>query len=205
MKAILVHGLGQNESSWNEVLEQLKGESIHFECPNLWSLVDKNINYENLYQQFATYCNQQKGKIHLCGLSLGGILTLNYAAQYPNKVATLVLIGTPYKISKSLLKVQNGIFHLIPNKIFEKMGLTKNQVMFLVKTTSQLNISTFVSKITCKTHILYGEKDWANQKNAQRLHIQIPMSEKIQVPKANHEVNQSNPIFLASYLKKIWR
>ena len=33
------------------------------------------INYENVYKKFIEYCNSFKGKINLCSLSLGGILS----------------------------------------------------------------------------------------------------------------------------------
>ena len=40
------------------------------------------------------YCGKIDGQIHLCGISLGGIIGLNYALDFPEKVKTLVLIGT---------------------------------------------------------------------------------------------------------------
>ena len=53
-------------------------------------------------------------KIDLCGLSLGGILALNYAIDYPNKVEKLVLIGTPYRVPKVMFSIQNIIFKFLP-------------------------------------------------------------------------------------------
>ena len=57
---------------------------------------------QNLYSSFVKYCNEFDGQIHLCGLSLGGILALNFALDFPQKVKTLVLIGTPYKVPKAV-------------------------------------------------------------------------------------------------------
>jgi len=59
---------------------------------------------------FVKYCNEFDGQIHLCGLSLGGILALNFALDFPQKVKTLVLIGTPYKVPKVAFSFQNIIF-----------------------------------------------------------------------------------------------
>ena len=39
---ILVHGLGQDEKSWNEVKNQLNNNGINVETPNLFSIV-KNL------------------------------------------------------------------------------------------------------------------------------------------------------------------
>ncbi|HIT70953.1 MAG TPA: alpha/beta hydrolase, partial [Candidatus Scatovivens faecipullorum] len=72
---ILVHGLGQNEKSWNEIKSQLNNNGINVEIPNLFSIVKNyQVNYENMYREFADYCNNFNEKINLVGLSLGGIL-----------------------------------------------------------------------------------------------------------------------------------
>ena len=41
---ILVHGLGQDEKSWNEVKNQLNNNGINVETPNLFSIV-KNLKF----------------------------------------------------------------------------------------------------------------------------------------------------------------
>lgn len=77
---ILVHGLGQNEKSWDQVKANLDNQ-IKVECPNLFELVKNyEINYENMYQAFLDYCNSFNEKVNLCGLSLGGLLAIDYYA-----------------------------------------------------------------------------------------------------------------------------
>ena len=97
MVNILIHGLGQNETSWNEVKNQLNNSEINVETPNLFSIVKNyQVNYENMYKTFADYCNSFNEKINLVGLSLGGILAIDYIAEFPEKVNSIMLIGTPY-------------------------------------------------------------------------------------------------------------
>ena len=60
----------------------------------------KKASYHNLYSSFTEYCNNYDAPINLCGISLGGILALNYTLDFPDKVKSLVLIGTPHKIPK---------------------------------------------------------------------------------------------------------
>ena len=65
---ILVHGLGQNESSWNKVKELLKENKIEVETPNLFNLAKNyQLNYENLYRIFVNYCNSFKEKLNMNG------------------------------------------------------------------------------------------------------------------------------------------
>ena len=53
------------------------------------------------------------------------VLALNYAIDHPDKVKALVLIAAQYKMPRKLLKVQNMLFHLMPNSAFKKMGFKK--------------------------------------------------------------------------------
>ena len=48
-------------------------------------------------------CDKENEEIVLCGLSLGAVLTLNYAIDHPDKVKALVLIAAQYKMPKKLL------------------------------------------------------------------------------------------------------
>ena len=94
---ILIHGLGQNNQSWNEVKKHLNNDGILVEIPNLYCLNNKSVTYSNLYNNFENILNNYQDKLNLCGLSLGGIIALEYAKRHPEKVNSLVLIGTPYK------------------------------------------------------------------------------------------------------------
>lgn len=79
MKTILIHGSGQKAASWTETVSYMKNNDDIL-CPELSSLLNgKEASYNNLYSSFTEYCNKIDGQIHLSGISLGGILALNYA------------------------------------------------------------------------------------------------------------------------------
>ena len=127
---ILVHGLGQNESSWNKVKELLKENKIEVETPNLFNLAKNyQLNYENLYRIFVNYCNSFKEKLNIVGLSLGGILAIDYANEYPEKVNSIILSGTPYEIPKSIITIQNIIYKFMPKKVFKQIGCSKKDLI----------------------------------------------------------------------------
>ena len=165
-------------------------------CPNLSSILEgKEASYENLYSSFVKYCNEFDGQIHLCGLSLGGILALNFALDFPRKVKTLVLIGTPYKVPKLAFSFQNIIFRFLPKSIFKTMAFDKKDTFALGNTMKNLDFSDRVKNIKCPTLILCGKKDSANVKSAQFLSQNIKSAELKIIENTGHVVNEENPKF----------
>ncbi len=206
MVNILVHGLGQTEKSWDKIIEELDKSNIKAENPNLFELAKNyEINYENIYRTFCDYCNSFKEKINLCGLSLGGILSINYAIEYPEKVNSMILIGTTYKIPKKIFKLQNFIFKFMPKSTFENMGIKKNDFINLTNSMADLDIKSKVDNIKCKVLILCGEKDNVNMESAKQLNRNIKASKLEIIKNAGHEVNTENPKELARVISKYWK
>lgn len=204
MKKILIHGSGHRETSWNETISYMTGKE-DIMCPNLSSILEgKEAGYDNLYSSFVKYCNQIDGKIHLCGLSLGGILALNYALDFPQKIKTLVLIGTPHKIPKVLFAFQNHIFRFLPKSVFETMAFDKKGTFALGSTMKNLDFSGKVSNVQCPTLILCGQKDGANMKSAHYLSQNIKNAELKIIENTGHVVNEENPKVLAKILNEFY-
>jgi pimeloyl-ACP methyl ester carboxylesterase len=159
MKQIYVHGLGQTSDSWTKTIDILQTTDYSL-CPNLPDLVhSKEVTYDNLYAAFSDYCNQYDEPIDLCGLSLGGVLALNYAIQYPKKVRSLVLIATQYKMPKKLLKFQNLLFRFMPKSMFQQMGFRKADFLLLCETMMELDFNNSLHKISCPyTIVIWRER-----------------------------------------------
>ena len=205
MGNILIHGLGQNETSWNLVETELKNNNIKVEKPNLYSIIkNEKINYTTMFQKFADYCNSFDDELNLCGLSLGGILALDYAKKFPDKVNSIILVGTPYKIPKILFKIQGIIFHLMPKATFEKIGCSKKDFISLVNSMSDLDIASNLDKVKCKTLILCGDKDNQNMESAKLLNKNIKGSSFRTIANSSHEVNIDNPKELSNIIYDFW-
>lgn len=204
MKKILIHGSGHKADSWNKVVSYMDNKDIL--CPNLSTILNgKEASYTNLYYSFVEYCNKIDGPIELCGLSLGGILALNYAIDYPNKVEKLVLIGTPHKVPKVMFSIQNVIFKFLPKSLFETMAFNKKDTFILGKTMKNLDFSNGVQNIKCPTLIICGEKDSANMKSAYYLAENIKNAKLEIMKNTGHIVNEENPEELARLLKEFWK
>lgn len=199
-KKIFVHGSGHQVSSWQDTLAYMvRADDIV--CPNLSDLlVGKMVSYDTLYAAFASYCHKAGDTVHLCGLSLGGILGLSYALDFPQKVRSLVLIGTPHRIPKLAFGVQQIMFRFLPTSMFATMAFDKKDTFALGKTMKHLDFSARLHDIQCPTLILCGEKDRANLASAAFLAEHIPHAEMKVMENTGHSVNEDNPAGLAQLL-----
>ncbi len=203
MKKILIHGSGHKADSYNETIKYMNSDDVLL--PDLSLILNgKKASYNNLYSSFIEYCNKVSGKVDLCGLSLGGILALNYALDFPDKVNSLVLIGTPYKVPKFMFGIQNIIFRFLPKSMFDSMAFNKKDTFILGKSMKNLDFSGRVSEIKCKTLIICGEKDKANIKSAYYLAKHIKNSELKIIEKASHVINEECPKVLANILNEFY-
>lgn len=205
MKKILIHGSGHKAASWDKVISYMNNDKDIL-YPNLSTILNgKEASYDNLYSSFVEYCNKIDGKIDLCGLSLGGILALNYAIDYPNKVEKLVLIGTPYRVPKVMFSIQNIIFKFLPKSMFDTMAFNKKDTFILGKTMKNIDFSNRVQNIKCQTLIICGENDRANIKSAHYLAENIENAKLEIMKNTGHIINEESPKELAEILTEFWK
>ena len=205
MKKIFIHGSGHKATSWKKTIENIKNNNDVL-CPELSSILNgKKATYNNLYSSFVKCCNNIDGKIDLCGLSLGGILALNYALDFPNKLNSLILIGTPHKVPKFMFSIQNVIFKFLPKSLFETMAFNKKDTFILGNSMKKIDFSNRVSKIKCSTLIICGEKDNTNIKSAYYLSEHIKDSKLKIIKNTGHIVNEENPKELSMLINNFWK
>ncbi len=204
MKNILIHGLGQDSSSWDNVILHMKNKE-NIICPNLPEFLDgKETNWNNLYESFERYCKNISGKINICGLSLGGILALQYGIENPDKINSMVLIGTQYKMPKIFLKMQNIIFNSMPESKFKETGFRKEDFIKLSESMIMLDFSENLKNIEFPVLVVCGEKDRSNMKASVNLSRMIPDAKLSIVKNSGHEINKDNPEKLGLILNKFF-
>lgn len=205
MKYVYLHGLGQTADSWNKVTRatEMADNSV---CLDLAEMVKgKAATYSNLYSALSEMCNAEKEDIILCGLSLGGVLALNYAIDYPQKVKALVLIAAQYKMPTRLLKLQNALFHFMPQSMFQQTGFGKPDFISLCNTMAELDFSDSINQVSCPVLIVCGEKDKANKKASIELTDILKHSQFKEISETGHEVNWESPEKLASILREFYK
>lgn len=204
MKQVYVHGLGQTPDSWDSVLRllELPEDCV---CPDLAKLVSaQETTYPNLYNAFAQLCGDLEEPLALCGLSLGGVLALHYAAEHPGRVGSLVLIAPQYRMPKQLLRVQNALFRFMPRSMFRETGFAKSQFIQLCGSMAELDLSRKLSCISCPTLVLCGSRDRANRRACMELTQLLSGAELHIVEGAGHELNLDAPEKLASLLRAFY-
>ena len=127
MEYCFLHGLGQSPADWAAVEAGLPGQKIL--CPDLaawWA--DRPVTYESLLEGLEAQCAGREEAMVLCGCSLGAILALDYAWRHPRQVSALVLIAPRVRMPRGLLRLQNGVFRLLPARAFagRAWGRTKS-------------------------------------------------------------------------------
>lgn len=200
MKKILVHGSGHRAASWSRTISYMRDRE-EILCPDLGELIKgREAGYNELYASFAEYCGGFEEQVHLCGLSLGGVLALEYTLEHPEKAGSLALIGTPYKVPKGAFALQNIVFRLMPRSAFDGMPFDKRGSLALFSSMKELDFSGRLQGVSCPTLIICGEKDGANMKPARYLAENIRGARLEIVEKAGHVVNEEAPKDLAEVL-----
>lgn len=193
----MLHGMGQNASAWNDTITLLPKE-ITPVCPELSEFFIKgSCDYNKLYKAFCEYLEGYPEPLDLCGLSLGAVLALNYAVDFPQRISSLILIAPQYRMPKMLLKIQNIVFKFMSDSSFKSIGFTKKDFITLTNSMADIDLTGGLKKVTCPALILCGEKDKANKKAAAELAETLPNAQFSEIKKSDHEVNRDNPDALA--------
>lgn len=204
MKNVFVHGLGQTPDSWKPVFSLLDGPG---DCvfPDLAAMVSAGeATYARLYRAFTRLCDGLEAPLALCGLSLGGVLSLHYAVEHPERVGSLVLIAPQYKMPKRLLQVQNTLFRLMPRAMFRETGFEKAQFLQLCRSMMELDFSSALSGIACPTLVICGDRDRANRQACKDLARLVKRADLRVVEGAGHELNREAPEKLALLLREFY-
>lgn len=203
MKYILLHGMGQNASSWDKTTSYLPN-TVETVCPELSNFfIEGNCNYNKMYSSFYRYCNSFSEPLNFCGLSLGAVLALNYAIDFPDKVSSLILIAPQYNMPKFLLKVQNMLFKFMPESKFKDIGLKKKDFITLTNSMMDINFTNSLNNVNCPVVIICGEKDNVNKKAAIKLARELPNAKLSTIVNSGHEVNVDNPQGLANAMEML--
>lgn len=221
---VFTHGLAMNSEQWRP---QIKALSPYYRTV-VWDvrghgrsgLPPGEINPESFnhdLKQLLTHL--QLGPAILCGLSMGGHISLQTAVRYPEAVEGLVLLGTPYTNKFNWFEwlaapASKLLLRLLPYRLTAQLAanvlssvnpanrrVVLDALGYIAKDTLLRNWSGYLKlesredlpKIGCPTLILHGDRDSLVRHQQPFLRSQIREAEFRTVPNAHHLTNMDNP------------
>lgn len=221
---IFTHGASWNHYQWNKQVNYFKN---HYKVIT-WdvrghgysSLPEGPVNPETFSADLVAlmnYLNLENAV--LCGLSMGGHISLQTAIRYPEKVKGLILIGTP---CSNTFNLYERIFVPI-NRLSSKLISMKTSGKIQAKMLSKFNPENYhyiteafsmlshdnwnrvwsavtrmeskndLHKVKCPTLLLIGDHDNLTNYQQPYIHKHIADSELKIIANAHHGTNLDNP------------
>ncbi|MCD6147845.1 alpha/beta hydrolase [bacterium] len=183
---LILHGWGGSSESWKAVMEELSKRGFFLICPDLpgfgtsetpscpWSLKD----YVGFVSGFVSSLKMEK--FILLGHSFGGAIAILFSVFFPEKVESLILVGPSglkrekgikTKVILSFSKIAKKI--PLPSKIKNKLQKlfyaiflrgrdypeARGPMRETLKNALETDLENQLSKIKCKTLIIWGKRD----------------------------------------------
>ncbi|WP_125608005.1 alpha/beta fold hydrolase [Lapidilactobacillus bayanensis] len=201
MRIVILPGLGQKTADWDSVISELSNPAS---VVNLFKGIAENtpVSFNRLEQEVNNVLEEINEPFVLVGLSLGGLLALNYAtAKLSKNLKGLIICSAIYKsIPKAVNVLQTLMFNFLSVKQLNIMGLTKKQLLDLISSINQQDLTTTLSLIQLPTLVMCGRKDKLNLKTTKEINHLILNSKLEIVPNGLHELNKSNPQEIAQLM-----
>lgn len=95
MKYVFLHGLGQTNKDWYGIIDYLgQPDSLLISLNNPHQ---EDLSFQRVQERIYNRLNEIEEEFILIGLSLGGMIALNYARQPSPFLKALVVSGAPSK------------------------------------------------------------------------------------------------------------
>ena len=221
---IFTHGASWDHKQWDKQVDYF---SEHYQTIT-WdvrghgssSLPKGKVHAEDFYKDLIGLMKHLEiKKAHLCGLSMGGHISLQTAIHYPEYVKSLILIGTPFTnkynwYEKVLMPVNRFSNLFIPMSLSAKIQaytlskFNKANKSYINSTVAAMSYKNWIrlwnaisrmesgnklDKVNCPTLILHGDHDTMVQRQQEYLHKNIKNSQLIIIGNAHHATNLDNP------------
>ena len=221
---IFTHGASWNHLQWKKQVEFFKDKfkviTWDVRGHGYSTLPDGPVNSEDFSSDLIALMDHLKlDKAILCGLSMGGHISLQTAIRYPERVKSLILIDTP---CSNTLNLYEKVFVPI-NRFSSKIISMQLSAKLQAKMLSQFNrenydyiISAFsmISKdnwirvwdavtrmeskhnlhqVKCPTLLLIGDHDTLTRRHQPYIHDRIHNSTLRTINNAHHGTNLDNP------------
>ena len=166
-------------------------------------------------------------KATLCGLSMGGHISLQTAIRYPERVESLILLGTPFTntfnwYEKYFVPFNRWSSRFIPMKVSAKIQanmlskfnpnnkqyieeafnlIAHNNWIRVWDAVTRMESKDDLERVSCPTLILQGDHDTMIKRQQKYMKSQIKQSEFKLINNAQHATNLDNPQEVNEHIK----
>ncbi len=188
---VLLHGLGQTPSAWDGVVAALPDTiTAHPLAIN----VSGAFTFDRTVRDVLTAVERvSTGRVTLCGLSLGAMVAIQFAALHPHRVERLVLSGAQARPPRAFMAVQDLVMGILPARLLQLPGATKREIRGVLRVVRDMDLRPLLGSITAPTIVQCGSKDVVNLPAARQIAAAISNARLEIVPGVGHEWNVSHP------------
>jgi pimeloyl-ACP methyl ester carboxylesterase len=112
---VLVHGIGCKLQGWHFQIKFFEKRMQIIALDNRGVGKSSRPNYPYTMEMFVEDIHNLLNhldinvKIHLCGISMGGMIAQHFALKYPDKLKSLILCATSAKLEEGFYKLVDGL------------------------------------------------------------------------------------------------
>ena len=133
----------------------------------------------------------------LCGSGYGAMVALHVAANYPERVAALVLTTASRLVDRERRGIADAVYGLLPVSRVQQLRGPQRRVLELLDQVRTVDWTPFAAQVRVPAVVVLGERDVINRGPSRRLAAVLPGSELVVVPGAKEGWVARDPSALA--------
>lgn len=185
---VFVHGLDGGPDRWRDQIDRLPAEYTGHAPPLRGLDDDAPFRVAGAADGVLAHLDAVGGETaHVVGHSIGGLIALQLAATHPDRVARLVLSGSPVRIGQLRAAAQRAIVRAMPRRAFTGPYGRDRQLRVLAGLAGA-DLRSAAAHVRSPTLIMVGELDRPHLPASGILRRTVPASRRVIVPHAGHSL-----------------
>lgn len=202
---VLLHGVGQAPMAWEDVVVRLYGSRRLLTpwVPGLRPTETRPVPVEEAAARLAQELELEGlTRLDLCAQNWGAMVATRLAADRPDLVRRLVLVGGQVRTPRLVSGVQAGLLRLMPASRLADAGVSKDRLTAALDVARRADLTDALPLVQAPTLVLVGGRDRAGQLGARALADGIPGARLRIVEGAGPALNEELPAELEQLLRE---
>jgi 3-oxoadipate enol-lactonase len=159
---VLLHGSGRASRMWGQVLEDLSAE-WHVLAPDLPGFGQSQgpFTVAGAAHAISEIAAVQTAPVHLCGMSLGGVIAVRAAAELGHQVASLTVTGTPVVPRRDAPSALHR-YRSLPGPLLRMFSdvAGRRDWLRILDELEATDLRDYLPLVTAPTLVVCGSRDW---------------------------------------------